>query len=57
MSIVVVWSLKGGPQNPPKPLDPEHSAWVERLWIEQDIQEPITTPGWRERLFTDLLYR
>jgi hypothetical protein len=39
MRIVEVWSLKRGPQNPPRPLEPEHSAWVENLWWERDHPE------------------
>ena len=37
--IVQVWTLKRGRIDPPEPLEAEHSAWVEKLWYEQDNPE------------------
>jgi hypothetical protein len=39
MTIVAVWTLKRGIIDPPEPLEPEHSAWVEDLWWERDHPE------------------
>ena len=36
MRIVEVWTLKEGILDPPRPLDPEYSAWILRLWGLQD---------------------
>jgi hypothetical protein len=42
MSIVVIWTLKDGPQTPPKPLDEVHSAWILQRWWEQDHPELLS---------------
>ena len=46
MRIIQVWSLKRGILNPPEPLDPEHSEWVERLWWRQDNPEESERISW-----------
>ena len=57
MRIIQVWSLKRGILNPPEPLDPEHTAWVERLWWEQDNPEGDFEPQLRRGPFIRMTER
>ncbi len=45
MRIVEVWTLKEGILDPPRPLEPEQSRWVEDLWWRQDMETKPAVPS------------